>query len=161
ADYFIPYNVSALDGADSDFGSGAPLLLPDSAGIPGHPHLMLAAGKEGKIYLIDRDNMGHFDPNNDHVVNAVPDGSGHNTPTVQISGSLSTPAYYNGTIYWVSGYSGTANAYTINSSTGLLNRTSQTAISNFGYLPGSVIVSANGTASGIVWVMDRNANQIH
>ncbi|MBI3410581.1 MAG: fibronectin type III domain-containing protein [Planctomycetes bacterium] len=160
SDYFIPFNVNALDGADSDFGSGAPLLLPDSAGLPGHPHLMVAAGKEGKIYLVDRDNMGHFDPNNDHVVNAAPDGSGHNTATVQISGSLSTAAFFNGTIYWVSGYSGTTNAYTISSS-GLLNRTSQTAVGNFGYLPGSVVVSANGTTNGIVWVMDRNSNQIH
>jgi hypothetical protein len=159
-DYFIPYNVASLDGADSDFGSGAPLLLPDSAGIPGHPHLMVAAGKEGKIYVIDRDSMGHFDPNNDHVLNAVPDGSGHNTPPVQIGGSLSTAAFFNGTIYWVSGYSSSANAYTI-AANGTLNKTSQTAIGNFGYLPGSVVVSANGTTSGVVWVMDRNANQIH
>ena len=92
ADYFIPYNVSALDGADSDFGSGAPLLLPDSAGIPGHPHLMVASGKEGKIYVIDRDNMGKFSATNDNVLNAVPNGSGNNTPPVQISGSLSTAA---------------------------------------------------------------------
>src|SRR5205823_2755612 len=116
ADYFIPYNVNALDGADSDFGSGAPLLLPDSAGIPGHPHLMVAAGKEGKIYLVDRDNLGQFDPSNDHVLNAVPDGSGHNTPAPnQLGGSLSTAAFFNGKIYWVSGYGNTANAYVINS----------------------------------------------
>jgi hypothetical protein len=160
ADYFTPFNVASLDGADSDFGSGAPLLLPDSAGIPGHPHLMVASGKEGKIYLVDRDNMGHFDPNNDHVLNAVPDGSGHNTPPVLLGGSLSTAAFFNGTIYWVSGYSSTANAYVINSN-GTLTKTSQTAIGNFGYLPGSVVVSANVTTGGIVWVMDRNANQIH
>ena len=154
ADYFIPYNVSALDGADSDFGSGAPLLLPDSAGLPGHPHLMVASGKEGKIYLVDRDNLGHFDPSNDHVL------SGHNTPPKQLGGSLSTAAFYNSTIYWVSGYSSNAFAYAINAN-GTLSVTSQTAISNFGYLPGSVVVSANGLVGGIVWVMDRNANQIH
>src|SRR5205807_2149813 len=155
ADYFVPYNVSALDNADSDFGSGSPMLLPDSAGLPGHPHLMVASGKEGKIYLIDRDNLGHFDPNNDHVLNAVPDGSGHNTPPVQLGGSLGTAAFFNGKIYWVSGYSNTANAYVINSN-GTLRITSQTAIGNFGYLPGSVVVSANGTTGGVVWVMDRN-----
>jgi len=160
ADYFIPYNVAALDGADSDFGSGAPLLLPDSAGIAGHPHLMVAAGKEGKIYLIDRDNMGHFDPNNDHVLNAVSDGAGHLTPPKLISGSLSTPAFANGKLYWVSGYTGNAKSFAINSN-GTLSSTSQTSISNFGYLPGSPSVSANGTADGIVWIMDRNANQIH
>src|SRR5262249_44323479 len=118
------------------------------------------AGKEGKIYLIDRSNMGHFDANNDHVLNAVPNGSGQNTPPVQLSGSLSTPAYFNGKLYWVSGYSGAAEAFVINSN-GTLSVTSQTAISNFGYLPGSVTVSANGTTGGVVWVMDRNLNEIH
>src|SRR5206468_5569903 len=115
-----PYNVSALDGADSDFGSGGPVLLPDSAGITGHPHLMIAAGKEGKVYLIDRDNMGKFDPVNDNVINAVPNGSGHNTPPNLIGGSLSTAAYYNGSIYWTSGYTNTARQTTI-SSTGIIS----------------------------------------
>src|SRR5262249_47078002 len=145
---------------DSDFGSGGPLLLPDSAGIPGHPHLLLAAGKGGKIYVIDRDNMGKFDPNNDHVLNAVPDGSGHNTPPNFITGALSTAAFYNGQIYWVSGYSGAARIFSL-SSTGTLSSTSQTMVSSFGYLPGSPIVSANGTSGGIAWLMDRNLNEIH
>ena len=70
-DYFTPYNVNALDDADEDFGSGSPLVLPDSAGIPGHPHLIVAAGKEGTIYLIDRDNLGKFNANDDNVLNSV------------------------------------------------------------------------------------------
>ena len=102
-----------------------PLILPASAGLPGHPNLLVAAGKEGKIYLIDRDDMGHFDPNNDNVLNAVPDGSGQNTPPVQLSGSLSTPAWFNGTIYWTSGYSSYAYAFTI-ASNGTLVESSQT-----------------------------------
>ncbi len=159
-DFFTPYNTAALDNADQDFGSGSPIVLPDSAGIAGHPHLLIASGKEGKIYLIDRDNMGRFDPSNDHVLNAVPDGAGHNTPPVQLGGSLSTPAYFNGKIYWVSGYAGTANTYMINAN-GTLTKTSNSAVGTFGYLPGSPSISANGTTAGIVWVPDLNANQIH
>jgi hypothetical protein len=158
ADYFIPYNQAALDSADLDFGSGAPLVLPDSAGIPRHPHLLVAAGKEGKIYLVDRDNLGKYDPAGDHVLNAVPDGSGHNTPPVQLGGALSTAAYFNGTIYWTSGYDEHAYALAINAD-GTLSVISQTA-STFGYLPGSAVVSANGTTAGIAWLMDRNANAI-
>src|SRR5262245_44742696 len=150
-DYFIPNNVVALDGADQDFGSGGPLILPDTAGIPGHPHLMVAAGKEGKVYLIDRDHLGHFTVGSDNVVSTLAAG---------IGGSLSTPAYYNGHIYWTSGYSNTARELTI-ASDGTMSITSATAISNFGYLPGSAVVSSNGSTGGIVWVMDRNANQIH
>ena len=96
-DYFTPYNVNALDNADEDFGSGWLLVLPDSAGIPGYPHLMVAAGKEGTIYLIDRDNMGKFNVNDDNVLNSVYNPStGITTPPVLINGSLSTPAYYHG-----------------------------------------------------------------
>jgi fibronectin type 3 domain-containing protein len=160
SDYFIPYNIVALDNADDDLGSGAPLVLPDSMGITGHARLMVAAGKEGKIYVIDRDSMGHFNPNGDNVLNAVPNGSGQNTAPVLIGGSLSTPAVYNNTLYWVSGYTSNAYAYTLNSS-GILSASSQTTISNFGYVPGSVIVSANGSTGGVVWIMDRNLNELH
>jgi hypothetical protein len=159
ADYFIPYNVDALDGADSDFGSGAPVLLPDSAGIPGHPHLMVAGGKEGKLYVVDRDNLGHFDPSNDHVLNAAPDGAGHNTPPAAVSGLLSTPAWFNGRLYVLAGYGGPGNTFAINAD-GSLSATSQTAVGSFGYLPGSPTLSASGTANGIAWLMDRDANRI-
>ncbi len=159
ADYFIPYNQLALDNVDQDFGSAGPMLLPDSAGLPGAPHLMVASGKEGKIYLVNRDNLGKFDPNNDHVLNAVPNGSGHNTPPVQLGGGLSTAAWFNGKLYWTGNYSSSARAFVINAN-GTLSMTSQTT-ATFGYLPGSVILSANGTAGGIAWVMDRNVNQIH
>ncbi|ODQ71026.1 hypothetical protein LIPSTDRAFT_73614, partial [Lipomyces starkeyi NRRL Y-11557] len=122
---------------------------------------MITGGKEGKIYLIDRDNLGGFDSTNDNVLNAVLNSSGHRTPPVQIGAALSTAAFFNGTIYWVSGQSDRANAYAINSTKTALIITSQTAISDFGDFPGSVIVSANGIAAGIVWIMDRRANQIH
>ena len=72
-DYFTPSNLSFLNVHDFDLGSGGALLLPD---LPGpHPHLLVVAGKEGKIYLINRDNMGHFAPKADHVVQELP-----NTP---------------------------------------------------------------------------------
>jgi fibronectin type 3 domain-containing protein len=151
ADFFTPYNAAALDGADQDFGSGGPLLLPDSAGIPGHPHLMIAAGKQGTVYLIDRDKMGEFTVGSDDVISTLAAG---------IGGSLSTPAYYNGHIYWNSGYSNTARELTI-ASDGTMSITSVTAITNFGYLPGSAVVSANGNTGGIVWIMDTAANELH
>src|SRR5579883_774608 len=173
-DYFTPYNVNALDDADEDFGSGSPLVLPDSAGIPGHPHLMVAAGKEGKIYLLDRDNLGKFHHNDDAVLNSVYNSSlGITTPPVLINGSLSTPAYYHGTIYWVSGYNSNAWSYIVapnptpnppNAPVATLEPTSETANNNFGYVPGSVMISANGSedpAGGIVWIMDTNNNELH
>jgi hypothetical protein len=160
-DYFTPFNVVALDNADEDLGSGSPLVLPDSAGIPNHPHLMVAAGKEGKTYLIDRDNMGKFNANGDNVVNAVFNGT-NNTPPTFLNGSLSTPAYYHGYLYWVSGYSGTAQSFIIGAD-GTIQPVSQTANGSFGYAPGSVVVSANGNdpTTGVVWIMDRANSDLH
>ena len=44
-----------------DLGAGGVLLLPDQPGA--HPHEMVSAGKNGTIYLVDRDNMGHYQRN--------------------------------------------------------------------------------------------------
>ncbi len=158
ADFFIPYNQASLDNADQDFGSSGTMILPDSAGVAGHPHLMLASGKQGKIYVVDRDNMGKYNSVNDNVVNAVSQ-SGHNTPTVQLGGSLSTAAFYNGAIYWAGGYNAPAVRFTINPD-GTLSATSQ-SVATLGYLPGSISISSNGNTGGIAWVTDRNANVIH
>src|SRR5262249_6381582 len=57
-DYFTPFNQAQLDTRDQDLGSGGVLVLPDSVGSTAHPHLMVQSGKEGKIYLMDRDNLG-------------------------------------------------------------------------------------------------------
>ncbi len=173
-DYFTPYNVNALDDADEDFGSGSPLVLPDSAGIPGHPHLIVAAGKEGTIYLLDRDNLGKFNVNDDNVLNSVYNPStGITTPPVLINGSLSTPAYYHGTLYWVAGYNSNAWSYVVAPNpapdpptvpVATLEPTSETANNDFGYLPGSVMISADGSedpAGGIVWIMDTNNDELH
>ena len=157
-DYFIPSNQPALDNVDQDLGSGGPLILPASAGIPGHPNLLIAGGKQGVIYVIDRSNMGKFNPNYDNVLNAY--AVGQATPPVAINGLLSTPVYYNGQLYMISGYSGYARSFQINS-TGTLAATSQSTNNTFGYLPGSPIVSSNGAVGGILWQTDRASNALH
>ncbi len=59
ADYFTPFNQAYLDDLDLDVGSSEAVLLPDSAGSAAHPHLLVTAGKEGRLYLLDRDHLGH------------------------------------------------------------------------------------------------------
>ena len=160
-DWFIPYNVVALDDADDDLGSGAILILPSSAGVPGHPNLLIAGGKEGALYVLDRDNLGHYNATSDAALNSVPNGTGDNTPPDdQVSGLLSTPSYFDGNIYAMSGYEGAMYEFAL-SSTGTLTAVSETADTDFGYNPGSPIISANGTNDGIVWVYDRQANELH
>ena len=59
-DFFTPADEIALDGGDTDFGSGGALVLPDQPGPM--PHLIVAAGKEGNLFIINRDTglMGGY-----------------------------------------------------------------------------------------------------
>ena len=57
ADWFTPFNEQDLDRHDMDLSEPV-LVLPDQKGK--HPHLMATLGKEGTIYILNRDNMGQF-----------------------------------------------------------------------------------------------------
>jgi fibronectin type 3 domain-containing protein len=153
-DYFTPSNQAALDSADKDLGSGAPMLLPDSVGSAAHPHLMIGTGKEGKIYLIDRDNMGKFSPVTDKVVQEL--GSA-------INGSVDTPAFYNdGTtsrIYYVGSYGDVARTFTI-ANGAIATTPSSVSPDSYGYPGSTPSISANGTTNGIVWDLDAGTNQV-
>ena len=77
-----------------DLGSGGAILLPDLNDNNGQVHhLAVGAGKDSNIYVVDRDNMGKFNPNNDNaiyqeLVGALPGGVWAN------------PAYFNNTVYY-------------------------------------------------------------
>ena len=144
ADYFTPTNQSDLNSGDNDFGSSGALLLPDQPG--GHAHLAVICGKEGKIYVVDRDNMGHFNPTDDsQIVESIPGA---------VSSCYGGPAYWNGTVYYGSA-SDALKAFAL--SGGLLSATPTSATADIFGFPGvSPTISANGTANGIVWVLERS-----
>jgi len=150
-DYFTPHDQVALSAADLDLGSGAALLLPDQAGP--HPHLLVTAGKGGTIYLIDRDNMGHFNPTDDSQIvqslpNIFPNPGGSNT-----LGNFSVAVYFNGFVYF-SPVAGTIQAFQL--SNGLLSTapTSQ-SVATYAFPGGMLAISANGTTNGILWAVQR------
>ena len=91
-DYFAPSNTVTQSQADVDLGSGSPLLIPDQLDSTGATrHLMLAAGKDHNLYLLDRDNMGKFDVNGNSAI--------YQEITNALSGgTFSAPVYYNGSI---------------------------------------------------------------
>ena len=61
-DFFAPYDATALDQSDSDFGSGGVVGLPDQYfGTSSFPHLAVTVGKEGYVYLLNRDSLGGYD----------------------------------------------------------------------------------------------------
>src|SRR6202011_1530648 len=57
-DSFTPSNSATLIANDADLGSGAPIVLPDNSSA--HPHEMIGAGKDRRIFVIDRDVLGGF-----------------------------------------------------------------------------------------------------
>jgi hypothetical protein len=63
---FTPSNQSSLDRGDTDFGSGGVLVLPDQKGST--PHMSVAAGKYGSMYLMNTDNLGGYFTNKNNVL---------------------------------------------------------------------------------------------
>jgi hypothetical protein len=64
---FTPQTFASLEADDFDFGSGGITLLPDQLGP--HPQLAVAAGKDGNMYLLNRENLGGYTPGGpDHVL---------------------------------------------------------------------------------------------
>jgi hypothetical protein len=152
ADYFTPANFSSLNAQDQDMGSGALMLLPTQAGSI--PHLAMTVDKSGTIYLINRDNMGHFTTPNNSCVQSFSGGAAS-----KIRASL---AFFNNLVY--AGLAGQPlQAWSLNPQTELFSTTPQSKSANIygdntltrGNGGGSVpSVSANGAANGIVWALD-------
>ena len=138
-DYFTPADQEHLNDTDGDFGSGSPLLLPDSP-TP-HAHLLLAAGKSKKIYLLDRDSLGHFHAADDsNAVQVVP------APAE----SFGAPAYWNGHVYYFL-MQDVLRDYPIQNGRLAAQAAAQstTRIND----PGTPAISANGSKNGIVWIL--------
>ena len=53
-DYFTPFDQDVMQQNDIDLGSSGPIILPDSVGSSEHSQLMIATGKVGVVYLLDR-----------------------------------------------------------------------------------------------------------
>lgn len=145
-DYFAPFNASSLNTRDLDVGSSGVALLGDEAGSAEHPHLLVGAGKEGRIYLLDRDNMGKWQSGSDsQIVQSIPNG---------IGGLFGNPAYFNKTIY-LCGSGDRLKAFSISNARMSATPASQSGTS-FGS-PGCVpSISANGNANGIVWLLESS-----
>ncbi|HUJ72240.1 MAG TPA: pyrrolo-quinoline quinone [Verrucomicrobiae bacterium] len=144
-DYFTPFNQSDLDANDTDLGSGGVLLLPDQPGA--HPHEAIMAGKEGKLYLLDRDDLGEFQNGSDsQIVQSLPNATGH---------AFYTPAYFNGFIY-CQGEADVLKCFSITNGLLSTNPVSQSATA-FDFPGAQASVSANGTNNAIVWTIEADA----
>lgn len=146
ADYFTMWNEVAESNADTDLGSGGQMLLPDLKDASNVVRqLIVGAGKDGNIYVADRNTMGKFNSSSNHIWQEL-DG-------VLPGGVWSTPAYFNNAVYYAD-VGGRLKAFSITSAKLSSAPSSQTTTA-FGYPGASPTVSANGASNGIVWAAEN------
>ena len=147
ADYFAPSDEVAESAADEDLGSGGVMLLPDvtdSGGVV--RHLLVGAGKDGRLYVINRDNMGKFSSSGNAIWQEL-DG-------LFANGIFSTPGYFNGTVYYGE-IGATLKAFNVTGAKVSSLPASESG-TQFAYPGTSPAVSANGSANGIIWAVENS-----
>ena len=158
-DWFTPYNAACIDKDDIELGSGGVALLPTD--FTNGVKLAIAHDKEGRMFLVNTDTMGHFNTSADQIPQEFMVGQYTCSDTTQQSAAdgpnwnrlYGTPSYWNGYIY-----SGASNLplkqYKFEN--GLLDPTpTATSPSSFGYRGANTVVSSNGTQNGIVWASEK------
>jgi hypothetical protein len=159
-DYFTPYNQACLEQYNLDLGSSAAVVLPDGSGTPEHPNLLVSGSKEGRLYLLDRDKMGHYSAGQDIQIpswlllspncdDGTDNASNETTPRI-----YSQPAYYKGRIY-VATSNGDLKVFALFNATFTKIDESN---NQFGPRSPIPVVSSNGDQNGIVWLIERNDN---
>src|SRR4029077_2555817 len=138
--FFTPANEDILNVNDDDLSGSGFTLLPGT-------NLMLGGGKEGVLYLVNTDNLGHKVPNDTQIVQKIPVSGGH---------------VMGGPVYWDSSSAGplvynwaeddVLVAYRFSGGK-LTTPYAQGQVRSPGHPGGSLTISANGSAAntGIVW----------
>lgn len=151
-DFFSPSNAPALDHSDGDFGSGGPLALPSvpfGAGTA-HPHLLVQIGKDGRVFLLDRDHLG-----------GRGQGPGGGNAVVGVTGPFQGvwghPAAYGGQggfVYEIGSHGALrALGFGLDARGNPQLHWAGISSDNFGYTSGSPVVTSEGTVPGsaTVW----------
>ena len=148
-DYFNMFNTVQESMTDEDLGSGGAIVLPDLQDNNGQVHhLAVGAGKDTNIYVVNRDNMGKFNPNNDSAIYQEIDG-------VLPGGVWSSPAYFNNTVYY-GDEADNLKAFGISNAKLTTSPTSHTA-NTFPYPGTTPTISANQNTNAIVWAVANSS----
>lgn len=146
ADYFATFDTVQKSNVDVDLGSGGALVLPDLVDGSGQTwHLAVGAGKDGNLYVVNRDNMGKFN-------------SAANNIYQELNGALpggvwAMPAYFNNNVFYGS-VGSTLKAFSIMNAR-LSSAPASESSGTFVYPGTTPSISANGTSNGIVWTHEN------
>jgi len=151
SDYFNMFNTVAESNSDEDFGSGGVLLLPPMTDASGKTrHLVLGAGKDQNIYIVNRKNMGKFDPHQNNIYQEL--------DSALPGGLWSMPAYFNGNVYF--GPQGGRLLQFQFSQAKLSNTFVSRSATSFTYPGSTPSISANGTSNGILWAIEHAGTSV-
>jgi len=153
SDYFTPFDQQTLQANDMDLGSTGFTVLPNQPGPVAH--LGVCSAKSGKIYLLNRDNLGKFQAGSDsQIVQSIPTalGSGPN------DNDYSTGTYWQGNVYFI-GNGDVVKQFQL--SNGQLSVTPfAQGTQQYGYPGANTSVSSNGASGGILWSIEAGGINI-
>ena len=146
ADYFEMDDQQQENDTDTDLGSGGAILLPPLADSLGTTwNLAAGAGKDSNLYLVNRNSMGKFNPNSNRIYQEL--------PGALPGGIRSTPAYFNGRLYY-----GPVDqpilAFQFKNAKLLATPVAKTT-NSFGYPGATPSISSNNLQNGIVWAAEN------
>jgi hypothetical protein len=151
-DSYTPSNYATVNHQDWDISSGGLLLLPDQPGAT--PHMMVGGGKEGTVYVMNRDNLGGHHSSSDNIVQYIVGAIKASVKGGVDNGIWNTASYFNGNVY-IFGQNDFPKMFTINN--GLLPTTATSTGTTVMRGP-SAMISANGTSNGIVWTLQYDVS---
>jgi len=153
ADYFTPFNQDALNSGDIDLGSSGFVLFADQTGAT--PHIGVVAGKEGRIYILNCDNLGKFSVVDDSkAVQTIPEALG----TTANGRNLSTAVLWPNNVFYT-GRNDFAKQFQVSNSMLTITPVQQST-HQFGFSNTNAL-SANGSTNGILWTIEGGANVLH
>ncbi len=142
-DWFTPSTQATLEAMDEDFGAGGAAVLVDQTSGP-VMHLAIGGGKDGNLFLLNRDNMGK-----NSSINQV-------VQTVAFTNAIfATPAFWQNNLYMAG--IGPLHQFTFNPTTGMFSVAAASVSGNsFGFPGATPSVSSQGAANGIVWATNSS-----
>jgi hypothetical protein len=147
-DYFALWNTVSDSGGDVDLGSGGAMLLPDMVDAQGKTwQLAVGAGKDSNIYVVDRNNLGKFNPSTNNIYQQI--------DYVVFYGEWGAPVFFNGTLFY-NGTNDYIKAFPFTNAV-LSGVPSSSSVIRFEYPGATMSVSAEGTQDGILWAIEHTS----
>jgi hypothetical protein len=145
--YFTPSDQQNDNNNDNDFGSGGAAVLVDLPVNGSNPtQLVIGGGKDGVLYLLNRDSLGGYGDGN--AWQELPPLSGY--------GIYATGAFWNNTFY-LAAWNAALQAFTLDPSTAKMTISPNQSPTTYGFGGATPSVSSTpGYTNGIVWALDNS-----